>query len=507
MVEITITWKSTTDGVQKDYQTGDTLSAITDIAGQPNWLATLDGSWKVPIGEIPSTIVWGVDYQWTWNANTNTPTLTSWVGTKWDYYVVNIDGTTNLDGITDWKVWDYAIFNGTIWEKIDNTDAVSSVFGRIWTVIATNWDYTALQVTNTPAGWISATTVQTAIEELDTEKAKIGANSDITSLSGITDKIQTPTYIDFDETVAKPAHQEWRVFYDNWQHTLAYYNDEADVTHNIWAENWIRVRNSTGSTIVDWSVVYISWATGQIPNIILADADSEPLSRAIWVVTHDIENNTNWYVTAFGLVNNINTSAFNDGDVVYVSSTAWAFTATPPTAPSFRIFVWVVVYSHITNGKLLVKPSTTGMIGYGGANQVLGMNSGATWQEYKNIVWTTNEVDISPTANQIQIGLPDTATSYLKTRIHTAVWAVTVTDSDYIVIVNKTSWAATTVNLPVWTTNKSFIIKDWKWDANTNNITIDWNWAENIDWTTTSIINTNYWALTIVWNWTQWNAI
>ena len=61
-------------------------------------------------------------YQGTWNANTNLPTLTSSVGTLNNYYVVSTAGSTNLDGITDWGVGDWAIFNGTVWQKIDNSE-------------------------------------------------------------------------------------------------------------------------------------------------------------------------------------------------------------------------------------------------------------------------------------------------------------------------------------------------------------------------------------------------
>ena len=53
--------------------------------------------------------------------------------------------------------------------------AVSSVFGRTGAVTATTGDYSAGQVTNTPAGGISATTVQTALNELDTEKANLAS--------------------------------------------------------------------------------------------------------------------------------------------------------------------------------------------------------------------------------------------------------------------------------------------------------------------------------------------
>ena len=71
----------------------------------------------------------GVVYQGTWNASTNTPTLTSGFGTKGYYYVVSVAGTTNLDGETLWGVGDWAVFNGTTWQKVDggDTSVVSSL--------------------------------------------------------------------------------------------------------------------------------------------------------------------------------------------------------------------------------------------------------------------------------------------------------------------------------------------------------------------------------------------
>lgn len=76
-----------------------------------------------------------VNYKGTWNASANSPTLTSSVGNQGDYYVVNIAGTTNLNGITDWQVGDWAIFNGSVWQKVDNTDAVTSVNGQTGAVV------------------------------------------------------------------------------------------------------------------------------------------------------------------------------------------------------------------------------------------------------------------------------------------------------------------------------------------------------------------------------------
>jgi len=70
----------------------------------------------------------GLVYKGTWNANTNTPTLASGTGTTGEFYIVSVAGTTNLDGITDWQVGDWAIFVEVgatdTWQKIDNTSAI-----------------------------------------------------------------------------------------------------------------------------------------------------------------------------------------------------------------------------------------------------------------------------------------------------------------------------------------------------------------------------------------------
>jgi hypothetical protein len=82
-----------------------------------------------------SNAIGALVYKGTWNASANTPTLTSGVGNKGDYYYVSVAGSTNLDGITDWQVGDLALFNGTAWQKIDNTDAVQSVNGQTGVVV------------------------------------------------------------------------------------------------------------------------------------------------------------------------------------------------------------------------------------------------------------------------------------------------------------------------------------------------------------------------------------
>lgn len=112
-------------------------TASTKDAGVANGVATLDGSGTVPISQLPAAVLGALSYQGTWNASTNTPTLTSSVGTKGYYYVVSVAGTTNLNGITDWQIGDWAVYNGTAWQKIDNTDSVTSVNGFTGAVVLT----------------------------------------------------------------------------------------------------------------------------------------------------------------------------------------------------------------------------------------------------------------------------------------------------------------------------------------------------------------------------------
>jgi hypothetical protein len=76
-----------------------------------------------------------LEYLGTWNASTNTPTLTSSVGQRGGYYIVSVAGSTDLNGETSWNPGDWAIFNGTSWEKLDNTDAVLSVSGQTGAVV------------------------------------------------------------------------------------------------------------------------------------------------------------------------------------------------------------------------------------------------------------------------------------------------------------------------------------------------------------------------------------
>lgn len=101
--------------------------------------------------QMPSYTVGGLVYQGVWNANTNVPAIPVATGlNKGWYWKVSVSGTANIDGINEWKVGDWIVSNGASWDKIDNTDSVSSVAGRTGAIVLTKADIDGIdQVENT----------------------------------------------------------------------------------------------------------------------------------------------------------------------------------------------------------------------------------------------------------------------------------------------------------------------------------------------------------------------
>jgi hypothetical protein len=218
----------------------------------------------------------GLSYQGTWNASTNTPTLASSTGVNGYYYIVGTAGSTNLDGISDWQIGDWLLFNGSVWQKIDQSELVTSITSADASIIVTT----------------TGSTVDLAVSQ------------------------------------TSPA--------------------------SVLVE---QVRNTTGATLTKGTAVYISGATGQIPTVSKALATGDSTSaQTLGLITSNLSNNSNGYVTIIGLVSNLDTSAYTDGAQLYLSpTTAGTLTATKPYAPQHLVYMAVVAHAHPTQGKLIVK--------------------------------------------------------------------------------------------------------------------------------------------------------
>lgn len=140
------------------------LAAKLDASekGAANGVAELDANGKVPLTQLPDDVLGQLDYQGTWNASTNSPAIVSSTGTKGHYYVVSTAGATNIDGESDWGIGDWIVFNGSEWQKLDNSDRVTSVNGQQGVV---QLDAEDVPFSNGGTG-LSATDVQAALVEI-----------------------------------------------------------------------------------------------------------------------------------------------------------------------------------------------------------------------------------------------------------------------------------------------------------------------------------------------------
>lgn len=127
-------------------------------------------------------------------------------------------------------------------------------------------------------------------------------------------------------------------------------------TLQIGQETVLRCVNKSGSTVLNGTVVYISGVQGNRPTIAFAQANADITSNnTIGVVTENIENNNEGFVTLHGLVRDLNTSAWPEGTTLFLSPTvAGGITSTHPHAPNHTVRLGWVVRQHAVNGSILV---------------------------------------------------------------------------------------------------------------------------------------------------------
>ena len=355
-------------------------TASTKDSGVANGVATLDGSGTVPISQLPAAVLGALSYQGTWNASTNTPTLTSSVGTKGYYYVVSVAGSTNLNGITDWQVGDWAVYNGTAWQKIDNTDAVTSVNGYTGTVVLTTTDVaegtnqyftTARARTSVSAGtgisYNNTTGVITnsspslggdvvgptsatdnAVARFDTTTGKLIQNSvtlidDTGNASGILSQ-----QFSNGSAVTLAAGKMW---YDGSTGAWNAGMGGGNITQQIGEELFIYGKASAAITDSPLQIVYHTGTVGASGVITFAPtiAGITDENAIIGVATESLALNGFGRVTSFGVVRGITTNgtAFGetwaDDDVIWYNPVTGNPTNVKPSAPNIKFQIGLVI--------------------------------------------------------------------------------------------------------------------------------------------------------------------
>lgn len=125
----------------------------------------------------------------------------------------------------------------------------------------------------------------------------------------------------------------------------------------------LTVYNDTGATLTKGTVVYISGynLANTSPTVAKANATSSATMPAVGVCVADINNAATGEVQMAGIVVGIDTSSGSENDPIYVSTTAGAFTITPPTGATNVVQeIGRIGYTHATSGEIIVQPRLGG---------------------------------------------------------------------------------------------------------------------------------------------------
>ena len=345
-------------------------------------------------------------YQGTWNAATNTPTLTSSVGTQGYYYVVSVAGNTTLNGVSGWSVGDWAIFSGGAWEKVPGS--TSETFVNLTTTNLAVTGLTGYMYANGSSNATASTTIPTSALTgvLGGANGGTGVNNGSntltlsgsytlnqsvasgaaptftgTNFSGIPNgaltnssitlgstsvslgatastvtnlTLATPTQSLYETWIAQatpPSYAQGLLFYEQMNDSLTFFDSVSGNDLHLGREIQLRCYNSTGSTIPMGSVVYVNGQHSQFPTIALAQANSSTTANAIGVTNTAVANNNYVDVVVLGKFTGINSSSFTSGDTLYLSpTTAGGIVNVAPSNPNLVVVLGYCVYSNPSMG-------------------------------------------------------------------------------------------------------------------------------------------------------------
>ena len=136
---------------------------------------------------------------------------------------------------------------------------------------------------------------------------------------------------------------------------------DAATSRPVWIDNSARSLflvgvNKSGATIPKGAAVYISGGQGGTPIISLAQANSDATSaHTIGITTAAIANNAQGNVVVAGTATKLDTSAYSDGQILYLSPTvAGGFVTSLPTQPYHGVVIGYVTRSNNSNGTIEV---------------------------------------------------------------------------------------------------------------------------------------------------------
>ena len=215
----------------------------------------------------------------------------------------------------------------------------------------------------------------------------ISGSMTITGSFNLSGSINNVQKINFDTTDSEEL-TEGQLGWNSNDGTLNLGLTDGDVTLQIGQEQHYYVRNQSGQLIENGSVVY---KTGVSENKLLIDKfvadNSVDHETVLGLATEDIPDNSNGYVTSFGYVRDVDTSAFQEADLLYADGTiTGSLTTLQPFAPSQSIFIGFVTDAS-TSGSIFVNPHV-----HQNASDTPFYNSGSNL-ESTNVAGALRELD------------------------------------------------------------------------------------------------------------------
>lgn len=209
---------------------------------------------------------------------------------------------------------------------------------------------------------------QTVPATPSTGQTRIFVDSSTKTLKSVDDTGSVQTYgntngpyetLDLVTGLAHPDYLKGRLFWDETEDCPAYYASPSDVTVNIGQEIIIRCVNKTASPILNGTPVYISGAQGNRPKMDLARADTyNKAVKCLGLVTEtSVAPNAYGYCTVFGLVHGLDTSAFTEGNEIWLGATGGLTNVKPSVnAGNCLIKIGDCVVSDNVDGAIFVHP-------------------------------------------------------------------------------------------------------------------------------------------------------
>lgn len=167
-------------------------------------------------------------------------------------------------------------------------------------------------------------------------------------------ELDTVSYLDAPAGGAlAPAYRAGSLYWDG--ETWVYRTKFSDVTNNIGRELHIPVYNP-GATIPDGRAAYAAGGHAHLVDIAAFQNGSGYSGKVLGLTTHDVTGSAEGILTTFGLVNNLNTAGFSDGQEVYTSATPGVLTNVMPTGDVDGARIGIVTNAHATQGSIFVHP-------------------------------------------------------------------------------------------------------------------------------------------------------